>query len=212
MVETTKTAAKRAPLDAPMRLRMIQVGTEVLAEKGFNSVGIDEILLRASAPKGAFYYYFASKQEFGLAVIANYERIWEQRLTRLLGDDGTPPLRRLRNYIDEGIHGMEKYAFRRGCLIGNLGQELGGLNDPFRGRIEEVFASWARHVKTCLDQAVALGQVDAALDTAVMARYFWTAWEGAILQCKLVRSTRPLEDFAQVLFGVMLREERAHVQ
>jgi len=206
-----KRALRSAPT-APARARMVQVGTEVLSEKGFNSVGIEEILQRANAPKGSFYYYFESKQEFGLAVIANYEQLWEQRLARIFADDGTPPLQRIRRYIEEGMHGMEKYGFRRGCLIGNLGQELGGLNDAFRGRIEEVFASWTRHLRRCLDQAIALGQLDAGLDTEVVARYFWTAWEGAILQCKLVRSIRPLEDFASVLFEVILRKDPSHAR
>jgi TetR/AcrR family transcriptional repressor of nem operon len=191
---------------------MIQVGTEVLAEKGFSSVGIEEILQRASAPKGSFYYYFASKQEFGLAVIAHYDQIWEQRLYRILGDEHTAPLERIRNYIEEGMHGMEKYSYRRGCLIGNIGQELGGLNEPFRSRIEQVFANWTRHIKVCLDAAIAQGEIDEGLDTGQVARYFWGAWEGAILQCKLVRSVRPLQDFADLLFHIVLRKRQQNVQ
>ncbi|SHH92821.1 TetR/AcrR family transcriptional regulator [Pollutimonas bauzanensis] len=215
MVEETRKASSRAgrpSSKASTRERLIQVGTEVLSERGFSSTGIDEILLRARAPKGVFYYYFASKQEFGLAVIANYEQVWDQRLERIFSNPQASPLQRLRNYIEEGMHGMEKYSFKRGCLIGNLGQELGSLNDAFRQRIELVFINWALCIKTCLDEAIAMGEVRDDLDTTEIARYFWTGWEGAILQCKLARSVRPLEDFSRILFKYILGKGNANVQ
>jgi TetR/AcrR family transcriptional regulator, transcriptional repressor for nem operon len=48
---------------------IIRVGLEILGEKGFNSCGIDAVLKTAKIPKGSFYYYFPSKEEFGLAVL-----------------------------------------------------------------------------------------------------------------------------------------------
>ena len=48
---------------------IIRVGLEILGEKGFNSCGIDAVLKSAKIPKGSFYYYFPSKEEFGLAVL-----------------------------------------------------------------------------------------------------------------------------------------------
>lgn len=214
MEETTIKPGKRAvrsAATAPTRERMIQVGTEVLSEKGFNSTGIDEILKRANAPKGSFYYYFESKQEFALAVIANYESAWDKRLIRIFAAGNASPLQRIKNYIEEGMRGMEKHQFKRGCLIGNLGQELGGLNDVFRDRIAMVFATWNSYIQKCLDEAVTTGEIRSDLDTAAIARYFWTAWEGAILQCKLHRSVQPIEDFDSVLFKHVLTKGGANV-
>jgi TetR/AcrR family transcriptional repressor of nem operon len=214
MGEVTLKPGKRAvrsAVTAPTRARMIQVGTEVLSEKGFNSTGIDEILKRANAPKGSFYYYFESKQEFALAVIANYEHAWDKRLTRIFSDGNASPLQRIKNYIEEGMRGMEKYGFKRGCLIGNLGQELGGLNDAFRDRIEVVFARWNSYIRKCLDEAVRIGEIRSDVDTAEIARYFWIAWEGAILQCKLHRSVQPIEDFGSVLFKHVLTQGGTNV-
>ena len=125
------------------RTRLLTIGTEVLSQKGFASTGVEEILSVAGVPKGSFYYYFESKAAFGLAVIENYEYIWAQKLTRLLRDPAVRPLDRIDNYISEGARGLEKYAFKRGCLIGNIGQELGSLDDQFRDRILSVFSSWA---------------------------------------------------------------------
>ena len=48
------------------------------------------------------------------------------------------------------------------------------------------------------------GEIDASLDIGKTSRFFWLAWEGAILQAKLQRSTQPIEDFRDVLFRLIL--------
>jgi TetR/AcrR family transcriptional regulator, transcriptional repressor for nem operon len=186
------------------RHRLIQIGTEILSEKGFDATGLDEVLRRASVPKGSFYYYFESKADFGLAVIDNYAFLWEQKLTRLLRDPNVKPLQRVKNYITEGIRGLEKYSFRRGCLVGNMAQELAALDDTFRTRIQRVFDTWARFLDDCLDEAKRAEELPPDADTMRLAKFFWLAWEGAILQAKLERSTKPVEQFRDVLFNSVL--------
>ena len=51
------------------RQSLIQVGTDVIGSHGFNPTGLNTVLKTAGVPKGSFYYYFASKEEFGLAII-----------------------------------------------------------------------------------------------------------------------------------------------
>lgn len=189
---------------AETRSRLIQIGTEILSEKGFDSTGIDEVLRQAEVPKGSFYYYFESKADFGLAVIDNYAYLWEQKLTRILRDPNVRPLQRVQNYIAEGMRGLEKYAFRRGCLVGNMAQELGALDEIFRDRILAVFESWARFLRICLQEAKDAGDLPASADVKQLAQFFWLAWEGAILQAKLERSTKPVEQFRNVLFSYIL--------
>jgi TetR/AcrR family transcriptional repressor of nem operon len=200
------TPAKR-PLrgnPAETRSRLIQIGTEILSERGFGATSIDQVLGLASVPKGSFYYYFDSKADFGLAVIDNYAFLWEQKLTRLLRDPNVLPLQRVWNYIGEGARGLEKYAFRRGCLVGNMGQELAGLDDTFRKRILGVLDSWNAYLAACLREAQERGDLAADLDTDKIASFFWFAWEGAVLKAKLERSTTPVDQFRDVVFKQIL--------
>jgi TetR/AcrR family transcriptional repressor of nem operon len=187
------------------RARLLAVGTEVLSEKGFVSTGLEEILDKSGVPKGSFYYYFDSKAAFGLAVIENYERIWARKLTRLLDDASVPPLERIHNYISEGVRGLEKFTFRRGCLIGNIGQEMNVLDEKFRQKILCVFSSWAGCIARCLNEAKERGDLPADFDVDRTSRFFWFAWEGAILQAKLELSIDPVEQFRSVLFKTILR-------
>jgi TetR/AcrR family transcriptional repressor of nem operon len=199
-------AAKRLPQSnrAETRSRLVQIGTEILSEKGFDTTTIDEVLQRSGVPKGSFYYYFPSKAEFGLAVIDNYAFLWEQKLTRLLRDPNVRPLQRVRNYIVEAARALETHEFRRGCLIGNMGQELGGLDDVFRERILGVLNSWTGFLAECLRQGQDAGEIRADLNVRQIASFFWFSWEGAILKAKLERSTLPLDQFTEVTFKSIL--------
>lgn len=198
-------AARRLPRSnrAETRSRLIQIGTDILSEKGFDTTAIDDVLQRAGVPKGSFYYYFASKADFGLAVVDNYAFLWEQKLTRLLRDPNVRPLQRVHNYISEAARGLEDYEFRRGCLIGNLGQELGGLDEAFRQRILGVLESWTGFLAECLKQGQDAGEIRADLNVHHVSNFFWFSWEGAIMKAKLERSTQPLDEFREVTVKIL---------
>lgn len=204
---TERKTSTRAVAHNETRARLIQVGTEILSEKGFGSTGLEEILDKAGVPKGSFYYYFESKAKFGFAVIDNYDYLWAQKLTRLLRDPSVPPLRRIDNYIGEGIRGLEKYAFRRGCLIGNMGQEMPALDEAFRARILKVFGSWTVQLAQCLREARDAGDLRGDIDVDDVAGFFWFAWEGAILQAKLEQSVAPIERFRTIMFTFVLAKD-----
>ena len=52
---------------------------------------------------------------------------------------------------------MRKHGFRRGCLIGNLGQEFGCAHEVFAKRLAAVLKDWQRQVGECLREAQATG-------------------------------------------------------
>jgi TetR/AcrR family transcriptional repressor of nem operon len=186
---------------ADVRQSLLRVGVAVLTEQGFASVGIDAILRSAGVPKGSFYYYFDSKEAFGLALIDAYAEYFAAKLDHWFSDVSCTPLARLRNFIDDARQGMARYEFRRGCLVGNLGQEMGALPESFRGRLLEVLADWQRRTAACLRAAQDAGEIAADADCERLAAFFWIGWEGAVLHAKLARSPRALDIFAEGFFA-----------
>ena len=178
---------------------------EILTEQGFGSTGLEEVLRQGGVPKGSFYYYFASKEAFGAAVIDGYARCFAEKLDRHLNATARPRLGRLQAFIDDAKRGMRRHAFRRGCLIGNLGQELGPNHDAFRAQLAAVFDDWNRRVARLLDEARAAGEFASDDDSAALAELFWIGWEGAVLRARLVRNAEPLDRFAHVFFTRVLR-------
>ncbi len=187
------------------REALIRCGTEILTEKGFASTGIEEVLKRVGVPKGSFYHYFESKDDFGLAVIDNYAAYFARKLDRWLLAEDRPPLARIADFVADARAGMARFEFRRGCLIGNLGQELGALNEAYRERLEAVFRDWQTRLARCLVAARNAGEIAADADCERLAAFFWIGWEGAVLRAKLVRGTAPIDLFAESFFAGLPR-------
>lgn len=187
---------RRAADGLETRAALIRCGTAVLTEKGFAAAGIDEVLRSVGVPKGSFYHYFDSKEAFGQAVIDHYAAYFARKLARCFEDRTLTPLVRVQAFVDDACAGMARHDFRRGCLIGNLGQEMAVLPESFRARLEAVFADWQQRLAACLAEAAAAGELRAGADCDALAAFFWIGWEGAVLRAKLVRSAAPLRCFA----------------
>ena len=192
---------KRPEHSLETRELLLRAGLEVLTEKGFSSTGIDEILKRVGVPKGSFYHYFDSKEAFGAALIERYARYFAYKLERHFGDSSKQPLARLWAFVEDARTGMARHEFRRGCLIGNLGQEMAALPESYRASLIAVFHDWESRLARCLEAAQHRGEIPAAVDCEQAAAFFWIGWEGAVLRAKLERSAKPLEVFALGCFA-----------
>ncbi|HWD06362.1 MAG TPA: TetR/AcrR family transcriptional regulator [Amycolatopsis sp.] len=193
--------------DAP-RARLLRKGVEILTEKGFSAVGVEEILAAAGVPKGSFYYYFDSKDAFGLALIDEYAAYFARKLDRWFENQDRAPLDRFRDFVADARAGMERFGFRRGCLVGNLGQEMGVLPASFRDRLTAVFEDWEERTARFLRAAQETGELAADADCTDLARFFWIGWEGAVLRAKLERRPDPLDAFADRFLAMIQDKSR----
>ncbi|MGE4373570.1 MAG: TetR/AcrR family transcriptional regulator [Xanthobacter sp.] len=182
---------------------LLRSGLETLTEKGFSATGIDEILNRVGVPKGSFYHYFDSKEAYGLELIECYGEFFALKLKRHFCNNALTPMNRLRAFIMDATDGMARYNFRRGCLIGNLGQEMGSLPESFRARLKSIFEDWQARLSACLIDAQKAGEIDPDADTAQLSAFFWIGWEGAVLRAKLEQSPEPLNIFSKCFFANM---------
>ncbi|WP_375183150.1 TetR family transcriptional regulator C-terminal domain-containing protein [Marinobacter sp.] len=182
------------------RTHIIHTGADLIGHKGFGATGINAVLTAAGVPKGSFYHYFSSKNDFGLAVIDTFAEEYDAKLDRILNDTSRSCVDRLRAYFDTGFETITSCEYTRGCLIGNLGQELAGQNEAFRQRLDSVFASWERRFEHCIRAAQQAGDISADIDAADAASFLLSGWEGAILRSKVLKSTEPMERFVRVFF------------
>lgn len=102
---------------------------------------------------------------------------------------------------------MHSCDHARGCLIGNLGQELSSRSEAFRARLDQVFRQWERHLVACLEEARAEGEIVETLDVERLAVFILAGWQGAMLRAKTTKSQAPMEAFEQVLFLEVLGRE-----
>ncbi len=193
----------RDPNASEARQRLVRSGLIHLTERGYSSVGIDEILAHADVPKGGFYHYFSGKEQFGLALIEAYHAYFIEMLDSALADTSMSPLSRLKAFTRNAEAGMARHEFRRGCLIGNLGQEMAALPEVFRARLVEIFQDWQERTASCLRSARDSGEIDPRQAPDALAAFFWIGWEGAVLRAKLERHGQPLRLFADTFFNLV---------
>lgn len=191
-----KETTKNALLDAGMR---------IFLEKGYNNAGIEAILQSADVPKGSFYYYFSSKEDFGLQVLDRFADEYNARIDSALNDRSRSPLGRLRRYFEGICECLESRQCRNGCLVGNLSSEMADQSEAFRARLEEIFDGWAQRFADCLGEARLAGEIPPDVDTRELGEFWLNSWQGAILRAKARRSTAPMRTFLNVAFAAVLQ-------
>jgi TetR/AcrR family transcriptional regulator, transcriptional repressor for nem operon len=189
----------------PTRLELLEAGTDLILERGYNHCGLDQILKAAGVQKGSFYHFFKNKEDFALQVVDAYA---EQRLAQLdrdLGDTDYRPLERLRRYFEGAARRHRDRGYRKGCLFGNLGQEMADQSEVFRTRLEEVLSLYRAKITDCLREAQSAGELRTDLKAELLAGFCLNSWEGALLRMKVAKGYEPLEDFLIVMFEIVLR-------
>ncbi|MEM6450751.1 MAG: TetR family transcriptional regulator C-terminal domain-containing protein [Cyanobacteria bacterium P01_D01_bin.105] len=191
------------------REELIRVGRDLIVRKGFNATGLSDILAAAAVPKGSFYYYFESKEDFGLSVMEDAAKSYQQRLEATLGNEQLLPLTRLHRYFAQGIADMEANYCEEGCLFGNLAQEMSAQNPVFRDRLNALFLDWETRLSDCLQAAHNSQQISFA-PTTELSRFILSGWQGAMLRAKVASSPEPLYAFTQIVFEQILKAPMPH--
>jgi TetR/AcrR family transcriptional repressor of nem operon len=184
---------------------LLDIGGQLIAEQGYNHTGIDAVLKAAGVPKGSFYYYFQSKEDFGLQIIEQSAKEYDARLAEIFTDPTRTPIERFRRYFEDGRQQMAQQSCRKGCLIGNLGQELADQSETFRTRLAEIFTRWNHRLAECVREGQAVGEIPADLDPLEIASFCLSGYEGALLKAKVHKNTEPVDIFIRIVFDRLLK-------
>lgn len=179
--------------------QLLQKGMAMLLRHGYHHLGIAALLEATQIPKGSFYHHFESKEDFGLQVIDLYLNEVHAGLDQCLGDESLPPLQRVRRFFEatEEKYRAEGYL---GCLLGGLGQELSGVSEAFRRKVEQCFSEIARRIAVCLREAIRRGNLPKKTNPEKMAELLVNCWEGAALRTRLRRDPAPLREMLDFYF------------
>lgn len=183
--------------------RLIDAGLPMLLKHGYNDLGLQALLAATGTPKGSFYHHFKDKEDFALQVVDAYMAQVHDGLDACLGDTTRRPLVRVRSFFEMTQQSYESEGYM-GCLLGGLGQELSGVSEVFRQKIEACFSVIAGRVAECLDEARASGEIAAGTDVAQLADLLVNCWEGAALRSRLRRSPTALDEMLDFYFRAVV--------
>ena len=114
------------------RENLLNQGVDLLMQQGYHGTGLKEILDAVRIPKGSFYNYFGSKENFAAETIEHYIVPYIAQLQSYLAQSEGNALAALERYLQESIIELERTEFKGGCLLGNLIGELGETSEVCR--------------------------------------------------------------------------------
>ena len=182
---------------------LLEKGAEIMHRKGFNDTGIQDVLAATGVPKGSFYHYFKSKEDFGLEVLELYGQVMSETLRTNMDSFDLPVVERIRAFFREMTRHAAENGFP-GCPLGNLSQEMGDLNEAFRLRLDRVFGRLEQDLVSLIREAQEAGQIRVGLPLEQVAVSLVSSWEGALLRMKLTKNMVPFGVFERTVFDNLL--------
>ena len=181
------------------REKLLDQGVNMLLTQGYHGTGIKEILDIVQVPKGSFYNYFSSKEEFAAEAITHYIEPFIQRLTTHLQDPQLDALSALKRYYAELIIEVEQGGYKGGCLLGNLMGEIGDTSEICNRALKSAVERYKKLQQSALVRAQQEGTVRKDRSAESMADLLVNNWQGALLRMKIEQSVQPLQKFCQTL-------------
>jgi TetR/AcrR family transcriptional repressor of nem operon len=173
--------------------KLLDQGVSLLMEKGYHATGLKEILDAVQIPKGSFYAYFGSKEQFAAEAISRYIEPFIQRLSAHLQNPDADGLAALQAYYRELIAEVAQSDFKGGCLLGNLMGEIGDTSPLCREALQDAVSRYSDLQQAALERGQRQGSVRVDRSAKSMADLLLNGWQGALLRMKVEQSVEPLQ-------------------
>ncbi|MGI9286295.1 MAG: TetR family transcriptional regulator C-terminal domain-containing protein [Pseudomonadales bacterium] len=179
--------------------QLLELGLQVMQERGYNGSSVKDIVDAAAVPKGSFYTYFDSKEAFAVEAIDRVANANYQQARLVLGDTRNTPLARLNEFFESSAETACVGEFRVGCFMGNMCQEMADSSELIRIKVKHTLGRITDLIGEVLEEAGQKNEMSSEYDNAVTAQFLFNAWEGALMRMKAEKSREPLDAFLSML-------------
>lgn len=175
-----------------MRQHILNIARSLMTEKGYTAVGLAEVVKMANVPKGSFYYYFKSKEEFGQALLQEYFSEYLITVDSMLNGDGTAA-QRLTRYFEYWARTQGSDLPDGKCLVVKLGPEVCDLSEDMRVVLKNGTDTIIERITACVEQGQREGSIQADTAAATLGQSLYQLWLGASLLAKLNKNDVPFD-------------------
>jgi TetR/AcrR family transcriptional repressor of nem operon len=173
------------------RDRLLEAAMHLFWEKSYADTAVAEILERADANSGSFYYFFKSKGDLLLAVLERYVTMLPSAILEPAFSKTEDPIERIFAILGGYRAALIETGCTFGCPIGKLSLEIGGEQIGIHRKIAENFANWAEAVRQCLESAA--GRLPRDTDMKALSQFVLAVMEGGVMQARSHRSLEPFD-------------------
>ena len=179
---------------------LLEKGMEVLWSKGYNATSVNDIVKAAGVPKGSFYFYFDSKEDFAVKAIDTYFHLNYFPAKEILDDLSNSPKQRLLNFYEFRCAVIKnELECKMGCLACNLGNEMAEHSEKIREAIvakEEIIRN---EIAAVVLEAQQKGEIDSSMEPMDIVAFFEDAGKGAMTTMKELKSAYPVDNYMSML-------------
>lgn len=186
--------------------RLLEAALDLIWERSYGVVTIDNICEKAGVKKGSFYYFFDSKSSLAVDAL---EADWQQSgKTKWDGmfSPCTPPLERIKTYLDFVYSGQAKLKEEHGQILGcpcfTLGSEISTQDEAIRCKVQELLQRQVRYFESAIRDAQAEGTVPAG-DASLKARCLFALVEGSMTQARIQNDLEVLRVLPQAAMQIL---------
>lgn len=181
-----------SPPHTDTREHILSIAEPLVLGKGFTALGLTELLSAAGVPKGSFYHYFRSKEQFGQALLERYFANYDARLASHFAAEPGRMRDRLLSYFAGWITQACQADSHGSCLAVKLAGEVCDLSEPMREALAVGMAQVCARLADAIARAAAEGSLATCADPAALADALYAMWLGAALRTKVMRDSSPL--------------------
>ncbi len=175
------------------RQHILDTGLRIFAGKGFTSVGLNELLKTSGVPKGSFYHYFESKEQYGQALLEDYFAGYIDDFDALMAGEAVSGRERLMRYWQRWLDRQCDDCSEQKCLVVKLSAEVADLSDAMRLTLRDGTDRVVARIARIIEEGMADGSLP-QLDATATAQTLYQLWLGASLLGKLHRNSKSLDN------------------
>ena len=179
------------------RNAILEAGTKLFIERGFNGCSVQDVTTAAGVPKGSFYNHWKSKEALATEILIAYGKGSTDR--SILTNPELPALSRLKRHFAA----LNEYFSRcdDGCLVGKFMAEVSADTPLIREGLRGVLSLWGEQISAAIAAGQEQGTIRKDLKADDLAAFLIDSYEGAILRTRVEKSPGALKFFVKVVFS-----------
>jgi AcrR family transcriptional regulator len=156
------------------RERIIECAAALIAERGVDHVGLDDVLSAAGVGKGQLYHYFTDRDALVEAAVARRCGHVQEALVHLFG--GLDSLAELEQALGAFVAIYEETV--AGCPIGRIAADVAGRNEGAHRQVAIAFDNWQSLFADLFIRLRARGDLHPDAEPAELATALLASLEG----------------------------------
>lgn len=185
---------------------ILQAAEEVLLEKGYHEMPMEEIASRVGIAKGTLYLHFSRKEDMVCAIIERQRQALLDTLEQIGGMPGS--MREKLTLVAHAIYaGM---SGKRMQILYALYNSI-DLRHVLKERKDTMAEALNRHITALLEEGKRNGEFDATLPTSVMSNSLFGLLSPLTYQRLVIQEGMPMEDVLHHVLNIYFRGIEARV-